>query len=72
MRVALPLDHGHEFPGPKPLTPSFLRRQPKPRHVGALIVRIGFWGPVDYSYNKEPQNSVGNYFDPFIPLAYLL
>ena len=23
-------------------------------YVGALIIRIGFWGPLYYSYNKEP------------------
>ena len=22
--------------------------------IGALIMRIGFWGPVYYNYNKEP------------------
>ena len=25
-------------------------------HVGALIIRIGFWGPLYYNYNKEPAN----------------
>ena len=29
--------------------------------IGALIIRIGFWGPLYYNYNKEPQNSIGNY-----------
>ena len=23
-------------------------------NIGALIIRIGFWGPVHYSYDKEP------------------
>ena len=23
-------------------------------HVGALIIRIRFWGPLYYNYNKEP------------------
>ena len=23
-------------------------------NVGALIIRKGFWGPLHYSYNKEP------------------
>ena len=23
-------------------------------NIGALIIRIGFWGPVYYTYNKEP------------------
>ena len=30
--------------------------------IGALIIRIGFWGPFYHDYNKEPpQNSIGNY-----------
>ena len=29
--------------------------------IGALIIRIGFWGILYYSYNKEPPNSIGNY-----------
>ena len=29
--------------------------------MGALIIRIGFWCPLFYNYNKEPpQNSIGN------------
>ena len=28
-------------------------------NVGALIIRIGSWGILNYIYNKEPQN--GNY-----------
>ena len=36
------------------------------RTVGALIIRIGLWSPLYYSYNNEPppqkkRNSVGNY-----------
>ena len=23
-------------------------------NIGALIIRIGFWGPLYYSYNKKP------------------
>ena len=23
-------------------------------NIGALIIRIGFWGPLHYSYDKEP------------------
>ena len=23
-------------------------------NIGALIIRIGFWGPLYYNYNKEP------------------
>ena len=30
---------------------------PKPRiNIGALIIRVGFWGPLYYNYNKDPQN----------------
>ena len=27
---------------------------PKGPDIGALIIRIGFWGPFYYKYNKEP------------------
>ena len=37
--------------------------------TGALIIKIGFWGPSYYTYNKEPQNSIGNYLGPW-PLYY--
>ena len=38
-------------------------------NVGALIIRIGFWGPLYYNYNKEPsQNSIDNYLRPPILL----
>ena len=26
--------------------------------IRALIIRIGFWGPLNYSYNKEPPEIV--------------
>ena len=26
--------------------------------IGALILRIGFWGPLYYSYNKDPPKIV--------------
>ena len=29
--------------------------------IGALIIRMGFWGPLYHNYNKEPQDSIGNY-----------
>ena len=29
--------------------------------IGALIIRRGFWGPI-----RNPQNSLGNYLDPYI------
>ena len=37
-----------------------LQSQPHPApsgdepNIGALIIRIGFWGPLCYDYNKEP------------------
>ena len=30
-------------------------------NVGALIIRIGFWGILYYRYNKEPQDSIGKH-----------
>ena len=30
-------------------------------NIGALIIRIGHWGPLYYNCIKEPQNSIGNY-----------
>ena len=33
-------------------------------NVGALIIRIGFWGPCYYIHNQEPQNSIGNSLGP--------
>ena len=43
-------------------------------HIGALIIRIGFWGPLHHSYDTEPLRfMIGNYFGPYIkyvgPLA---
>ena len=29
-------------------------------NIGALIIRIGFWGPLYYNYIKESQNSIVN------------
>ena len=36
------------------------RRAPQiiPVNMGALIIRIGFWGILYYSYNKEPPNPI--------------
>ena len=40
----------------KPLVPLSLRKGPNDQsNVGALRIRIGFWAPVQYGYNKEPQ-----------------
>ena len=34
--------------------------------IGALIIRMGFWGILYYNYNKEPApNSIGNYQGPY-------
>ena len=32
-----------------------------PSTIGALIIRIGFRGILYHTYNKEPQNNIGNY-----------
>ena len=39
-------------------------------NIGALIIRIGFWGPVYYNHNKEPHKStsIGNYLRPYSSL----
>ena len=37
---------------------------------GALIIRIRFWETL-YSHTEEPQNSIGNYFGPYINLERL-
>ena len=31
----------------------------------ALIIRMGFWGPLYYTFIKEPQKSIGNCLGPF-------
>ena len=33
-------------------------------NMGALISRMGLWGPLYYKSNKEPQNTVG-YLGPY-------
>ena len=40
-------------------------------NIGALMIRMGFWGPRYHSYNKEPQNGISSYFGAYItdPLA---
>ena len=40
-------------------------------NIGALIIRIGFGGPLYYSYNKEPQNSIGELLRPTIVYSLL-
>ena len=39
-------------------------RQETLSSIGALLIGVGFWGPLCYTYNKEPQNSIGNYLGP--------
>ena len=39
-------DHGHEKPGSDFSGLGF--------NIGALIIRLVFWGPLYYNYNKEP------------------
>ena len=46
-------------PHPTPLPPSpnpyeVLERRSQMSNIGALIIRIGFGGPLYYNYNKEP------------------
>ena len=36
--------------------------------IGALIIRIGVWGPLYYNYNEE-QNSIGNYLRHYSKVA---
>ena len=35
-------------------------------HIGALRIRIGFWGRLYYSFKKEPQKRTVNYLGPYI------
>ena len=39
-------------------------------NLGALVSRIGFWGPFYYNYNKDPQNSIDTYSSPCSSLAF--
>ena len=35
-------------------------------NIGALIIGIGFWGPLYYKYSREPPKIVlGNYLGPY-------
>ena len=37
--------------------------------IEALLTRIGLWGTLYYSYNKEPRkNGIGNYLGPGIAM----
>ena len=40
--------------------------------IGTLIVRIGFWAVLYYSYNKQPQYTIGNYSGLYITSVTLL
>ena len=46
------LNHKPLPAGPKPSTPN--PKTDVATAIGALIIRIGFWGPLYYNYNKEP------------------
>ena len=37
-------------------------------NIGALMIRIGFWGILYYSCNKDPlqNNSIGSYYKVFM------
>ena len=35
-------------------------------YLGVSIIRIGFGGPLYYNYDRSPQNSIGNFFGPYI------
>ena len=36
-------------------------------NIGALMIRMGSWGMVYCTYNREPpKNSTGNYLGPWI------
>ena len=40
---------------------------PKLTNIGALTLKIGFWGPLYYSYSiRNPQNSIGHDLGPYI------
>ena len=36
--------------------------------VGALTIRVGFWGMLYCNYNEDPppKKSIGSYLDPYI------
>ena len=54
----------HQTLSPKPETPNL-----QTTNIGVLMVRIGFWGPLYYNYNKEPpKNSIANYQGSYIKL----
>ena len=40
-------------------------------NIGALMIRVGFWGPVYCKDNKEtPPKNIGNYLNPFFSLGF--
>ena len=41
-------------------------------NIGALMGRIGCWGPSYYNYSKEPPNSIGSYSAPTFTYQTLL
>ena len=38
--------------------------------AGALITRLGFWGPLYYTI-RNPQNSIGNFFSSYIRIFFV-
>ena len=40
--------------------------QPCGSNLGALLFRIGFWGPLYYNHNKEPPKPYSNYSGPYL------
>ena len=64
--LTTPVQHKNPKPAnPKPTIPDTLspkictlspNSKPLQPTIGALIIRIGFWGPFYYTYKKEPPN----------------
>ena len=41
-------------------------------NIGALMISIGFWGPLYYNYNDKepPKSSIGNHLGSYINILY--
>ena len=59
--------HGHLMQKAR----GFCRLRPN-FNIGALMIRIGFWGPLYYKIIWNPQNSIGTYLGPYSTGAALL
>ena len=56
-----------QAPNPIPPKLSPIGNNDSVTNIGALVIRIGFWGPLYPNFNKEPpKNSIGNYGGPYI------